>query len=65
VSSYLASDIAILGAGKLAAIGCGIDVQEFGRSTLDKKNIYSPSMEASALYEGLYVDYQRLQNKYY
>jgi xylulokinase len=65
VSSYLASDIAILGAGKLAAIGCGIDVQEFGRSTLDKKNIYSPSMEASALYEGSYIDYQRLQNKYY
>jgi xylulokinase len=65
VSSYLTPDIAILGAGRLAAIGCGIGVQEFGRATLDKKIIYNPNKDASTLYEDLYNDYQRLQSKYY
>lgn len=65
ISSYLAPDIAILGAGKLAAMGYGIDVQEFGRATLDKKIIYNPNKDASTLYEDLYNDYQRLQSKYY
>lgn len=65
VSSYFAPDIAILGAGKLAALGCGVDIHEFGRVTLDEKNIYSPSEEGIELYEDLYIEYQRLQCKYY
>ena len=41
VSSYFTPDIAILGAAKLAAIGCGIGTHEFGSASLDNKNIYN------------------------
>lgn len=55
--AFESPEIANLGAGMLAAKGCGINISEFGCGILKRNTIYQPDPECMLKYEDVYEDY--------
>lgn len=55
--AFESPEIANLGAGMLAARGCGLDAGEFGSRILKKNTIYQPDPECMLKYEDVYEEY--------
>lgn len=63
IVSYYSPEIASLGAGYLAAKGCGIYQENFGETVLQNGSIYSPKDDLSKKYDSLYKErYTKLEN---
>jgi len=65
VIAYDSPEIASLGAGILAAKGCGIFSPQFGRKLLDMKTVFNVDSEISQIYKDIYERYICMEKKFF